>query len=96
MLPCRCFISSEYGVARLRIHHIPVSANCSTTLPGSDSGFPYQLLIAAVVIVTCYGLVFLVLLGIISFTRHRSLGPTVPLSDEISRQRVVIAKRMLW
>ncbi|KAF8524021.1 hypothetical protein JB92DRAFT_2882461 [Gautieria morchelliformis] len=51
------------------------------------------LLIAAAVIVMFYGLVFLVLLGTISFTRHRSLGP---LSDEISRQRVVIAKRVLW
>ncbi|KAF8532719.1 hypothetical protein JB92DRAFT_2840570 [Gautieria morchelliformis] len=50
---------------------------------------PYRSFIS--LLVMFYGLVFLVLLGTISFGHHHSLGP---LRNEISLQRVVIAKRM--
>ncbi|KIJ47474.1 hypothetical protein M422DRAFT_778100 [Sphaerobolus stellatus SS14] len=70
-----CFISSEYAVARLVIHYIP-------------------LFVAALVIVILYGLIFLFLRGTIGITRIQT--PVAPMGDVLNRQRVAIAKRMLW
>jgi len=72
-----CFISTEYAVARLVIHYVP-------------------LFVASAIIPVFYGLVFLVLRGTISFTPHRAHVSAFPFSDVFSRQRITIAKRMLW
>jgi len=55
-----------------------------------------QLFIAAILIVVLYGLVFLVLRGKLSFTENVPHGSAMPLNDMFARQRVMIAKRMLW
>ncbi|KAF8586786.1 hypothetical protein K439DRAFT_918942 [Ramaria rubella] len=72
-----CFISSEYAIARLIIHYVPLFA-------------------AAFIIFIFYGLVFLVLRGSISFTQHGSHTPSRRIEDVFSRERIIIAKRMLW
>jgi len=75
-----CFISSEYAIPRLGIHYIP-------------------LFVAAAIILIFYVLVFLVLRGRIAFTRHRLQGlhvSPVRMADVFSRERVIVAKRMLW
>lgn len=53
-----------------------------------------QLFVAAALILTLYVLVFLVLRGHISFTRHGV--HTKRSEDVLSRERIIIAKRMLW
>lgn len=55
-----------------------------------------QLFIAAAVITVMYVLLFLVLLGVVSFPRPDTNGQSFPVSKAISHQRVAIAKRMLW
>ncbi|KIJ46138.1 hypothetical protein M422DRAFT_46226 [Sphaerobolus stellatus SS14] len=54
------------------------------------------LFIASALIVLLYGLVFFVLRGTISFTPNLPQGSALPLNDMFARQRVMIAKRMLW
>ncbi|KAF8519886.1 hypothetical protein BU17DRAFT_65701 [Hysterangium stoloniferum] len=73
-----CFISSEYAVARLIIHYIP-------------------LLIAAMVLLIFYGLIFLVLRGKIGKARRARVESGLGVSaDVVGRQRIQIAKRLLW
>ncbi|KAF8587787.1 hypothetical protein K439DRAFT_1614084 [Ramaria rubella] len=71
----RCFISSEYAVARLVLHYVP-------------------LFTAAATILVLYLLIFLFLRGSIHFLPAE--GPEFSLDDIHSKQRVAIAKRMLW
>lgn len=72
-----CFISSNYAIARLGIHYIP-------------------LFIATIVLFVFYTLVFLVLRGSISFRGVGVQSTPKRAEDLFLRERIVIAKRMLW
>ncbi|KAF8586123.1 hypothetical protein K439DRAFT_1632047 [Ramaria rubella] len=70
-----CFISSEYAVARLVLHYVPIFT-------------------AAATILVLYVLIFLFLRGSIHFLPAE--GPEFSLDNIHSKQRLTIAKRMLW
>ena len=56
----------------------------------------FQLFIAAATILVFYVLVFFVLRGTISFSQHRVQSSPGRMIDVLSRERIIIAKRMLW
>lgn len=72
-----CFISSNYAIARLGIHYIP-------------------LFFAAIVLFVFYTLVFFVLRGNISFRGSGVQSTPRRAEDLFLRDRIIIAKRMLW
>lgn len=90
-----CFISSEYAISRLLLHYVPVR-RLKKLIKIVLLSLLSQLFIASGLIVVLYGLVFLVLRGTISFTQNVPHSSALPLNDMFARQRVMIAKRMLW
>ncbi|KAF8580212.1 hypothetical protein K439DRAFT_1637189 [Ramaria rubella] len=75
-----CFISSEYAVARLVIHYIPLFIAAAVI-------FIFYILVF---------LVLRGNLNFTPETGSVSLCPHTPIMDALSHQRIILAKRMLW
>lgn len=73
-----CFISSEYAVARLVVHYVP-------------------LFVAVIILFGLYTLIFLFLRGTIGGYRIEGGSNSTLIANEVlHRQRINVAKRMLW
>lgn len=92
----RCFISTEYAISRLGINYVTVCNLSLVVLRDMNNVRHFQRFVAATIIVVLYVLVFLVLRGSISFSQYRVHSTPGHTIDVLSRERIIIAKRMLW